>query len=163
MRTMLVVTSMAFFAGGGCDPASSIGGGSAVERNDLASMRTDKVVVEGHTFHVWLAETPEQHRLGLMNVTQDELPDDWGMLFVFSNDRLRFFWMQNTLIPLDIAYINRQGRVVKTHTLPASTLQKFSSEQPARYALEINAGLCAELGIDEGDVVTLPESVLPSP
>ena len=162
MRTMLVVTSMAFFVGGGCDPASSIGGG-AVERNDLASMRADKVVVEGHTFHVWLAETPEQHQLGLMNVTQDELPDDWGMLFVFSDDRVRYFWMRNTLIPLDIAYINRQGQVVKTHTMPALTLQSFSSEQPARYALEINAELCAELGIDEGDVVTLPESVLSSP
>ena len=162
MRTMLVVTSVAFFANGGCDPANSIGG-SAAERNDLASMRTDKVAIEGHTFHVWLAETPEQHQLGLMNVTQDELPDDWGMLFVFSDDRVRYFWMHNTLIPLDIAYVSRQGRVVKTHTMPASTRQHFSSEQPARYALEINAGLCAKLGIDEGDVVTLPESVLPSP
>jgi len=161
MRTMLVVTSMAFFAGGGCDPTDSIG--DAVERNDLASLRTDKIIIEGHTFHVWLAETPEQHRLGLMNVSQDELPDDWGMLFVFSDDRVRNFWMCNTLIPLDIAYINRQGQVVKTHTMPALTLQSFSSEQPARYALEINAGLCAELGIDEGDVVTLPASVLSPP
>jgi uncharacterized membrane protein (UPF0127 family) len=149
------------FLGGGCDPTDSMGG--AVERNDLASMRTDKIAAEGHTFQVWLAETAEQHRLGLMNVTQDELPDDWGMLFVFSDDRVRYFWMRNTLIPLDIAYIDRHGRVVKTHTMPPLTLQNFSSEQPARYALEINAGLCTELGIDEGDTVMLPDSVLRSP
>jgi len=161
MRTVILVTTMAFLGSGGCDPTDSVGG--TVERNDLAAMRTDKIMIEGHTFNVWLAETPEQQRLGLMNVTQDELPDDWGMLFVFTDDRVRHFWMRNTLIPLDIAYINHQAEVVKTHTMPPLTLQSFSSEQPARYALEINAGLCAELGIDEGDTVTLPESVLPSP
>ena len=141
----------------GC--AGLVGCRPSQERNDLASLRTDNVVIRGHTFHVWLAETSEQHRLGLMNVSAEELAADWGMLFVFAEERELSFWMKNTIIPLDIAFIGAEGVIVKTHTMPPRTLKGFGSGAPAQFALEVNAGRFAELGIVEGDAVLLPASV----
>jgi uncharacterized membrane protein (UPF0127 family) len=141
-------------------PVCSPSGDSDGPRNDLDTLRTDKVVIEGHTFNVWLAETNSQRTLGLMNVSSDELPPDWGMLFVFSEPRPLAFWMKNTITPLDIAFIGADGVIVKTHTMPPLTLQSFPSEKPAQFALEVNAGRFAELDIGEGDAVLLPASVV---
>jgi uncharacterized membrane protein (UPF0127 family) len=135
----------------GCPPSA--------ERNDLASLRTDNVVIRGHTFHVWIAETSEQQRLGLMNVGAEELPPDWGMLFVFPEEQVLSFWMKNTILPLDIAFIGAGGVIVKTHTMPPLTLKGFGSGAPAQFALEVNAGRFAELGIVAGDAVVLPARV----
>ena len=129
-------------------------------RNDLDSMRTDKVVINGHTFEVWLAETWAQQQLGLMNVTAEELGADWGMLFVFSEERSLSFWMKNTNTPLDIAFIGTDGVIVKIHTMPPLTEEGFASVEPAQFALEVNAGRFGELGIAESDRVLLPASVL---
>ena len=137
----------------GCRPTGG-------QRNDLDSMRTDKVVINGHTFEVWLAETWREQQLGLMNVTAEELGADWGMLFVFSEERPLSFWMKNTITPLDIAFIGTDGVIVKIHTMPPLTEEGFASVEPAQFALEVNAGRLAELGIAESDRVLLPASVL---
>lgn len=98
----------------------------------------------GHqVFNVEIADTNKERQKGLM--WRQEMPQDRGMLFVFSRAERHSFWMKNTLIPLDIIWISADKKVVDVHTLqpcPAETLRcpgTFPSA-PAQYVLEVNAG-----------------------
>lgn len=142
-------------------------------KNKLETMQTGQVRIKGHTFKVWLALSAAEQELGLMQVRQEELaaipPDtaaglpngaDRGMLFVFADELPRSFWMRNTIIPLDIAYIRDDGTIVKTHTMAPLETRLYPSVEPARFALEVRAGLLGELGIVRGDKVEIPDSIL---
>jgi hypothetical protein len=155
--------------GGGCNN----GGVNPEFRNDLESMETARIQIGQHTFEVWLATEPAQQERGLMQVRAEALapippdaarglPDgaEPGMLFVFDSEQLRSFWMFNTITPLDIAYIRTDGTIVKTHTMAPLETRLYPSVEPAQFALEVRAGLFAELGIGVGDHVEIPDTVL---
>ncbi|GJL84684.1 MAG: hypothetical protein DHS20C02_04590 [Micavibrio sp.] len=105
-----------------------------------------------HRFNIELAVTPEEMAKGLMNRT--ELAPDAGMLFMFSNEAPRSFWMRNTLIPLDIIFIKADGKIHHIHpmALPLDETGVLSNGA-ARAVLEINGGKASELGIQAGDTV----------
>jgi len=124
---------------------------SARREKALSDLAVSAVVVKNDGFRVWLARTSDEQREGLMFVSESEIADDQGMLFVFSDERVRGFWMKNTVTPLDIAYARMDGTIVAIHTMPPLTLQTFSSIEPAMFALEVKAGTFAKLGIVEGD------------
>ncbi len=158
------------WAGGGCKL-----GQQPNLRNDLDAMPTVNIQINGHTFHVWLATTDTERERGLMQVPAEKLaplppdPDDGlpdgaerGMLFVFENDRLLGFWMYNTIIPLDIAYLRHDGTIVTTYTMAPLETRTYPSIEPARFALEVRAGLFEKLGIGPGDHVEIPKAVLKS-
>ncbi len=129
----------------------------SVQRNDLSKMKTVVVKITGKTIYTaYVADTPDAEETGLMNVTEADLPTDRGMIFVFEHDRLLSFWMRNTIIPLDIAYIRSDGTIVKTYTMEPLNEIGYSSIEPARFALEVRAGQFAQWGIKEGDHVELP-------
>lgn len=133
---------------------------ASLERNDLAKMKTVPIEIVGKaTYTVWVADEPRTQQLGLMNVTEADLPADRGMIFVFPYDRYQSFWMRNTIIPLDIAYIRSDGTIVKTHTMEPLNEMGYSSVEPARFALEVRAGQFAEKGIQAGDHVKIPEEL----
>ncbi len=128
-------------------------------------MDTAELTIEDNAFHVWLAQTEDERQTGLMNVEQHELDplDDGthrGMLFLFEEERPLSFWMRNTIIPLDIAYIRTDGTIVKTYTMAPLETRTYPSLEPAIYALEVRAGLFADLGIVTGDHVEIPDSIL---
>ncbi len=152
---LLVSAAVVAMAMGGCSGPSD-----TTEKNDRTAMRQGTVTINGHTFHVALAMTPEERRIGLMNVSADELGQDEGMLFAFAGERPLGFWMKNTIIPLDIAFIDREGRIVTIHTMKALDTSSYLSKEPAQYALEVHAGRFASLGIQEGDQVRIQETVL---
>ena len=114
-----------------------------------------QVSLDGHVFELEIAATSEERARGLMH--RESLPQDAGMLFVFSQESTLNFWMKNTLIPLDILYIDSMGVVVDIQTMetqigaPTSELRTYPSAAPAQYALEINAGLAAALGFEVED------------
>jgi uncharacterized membrane protein (UPF0127 family) len=101
------------------------------------------------TFLVEMATTPLQQEIGLM--FRKEMPKDHGMLFVFSDDEPRTFWMKNTLLPLDILFVKADGIVTKVseNTVPM-TETPIPSGEPVRYVLELNAGVAKEEGIVTG-------------
>jgi uncharacterized membrane protein (UPF0127 family) len=103
---------------------------------------------------VEVADTPGEQKHGLMNRTS--LPRDAGMLFVFNNDDSRYFWMDNTLIPLDMIFIASNLTIIDIHenAMPLSR-DIIASSGPCRYVLEINGGLCAANGINVGDRVAM--------
>lgn len=86
-----------------------------------------------------VARTNEEHARGLMH--RKDLCKNCGMLFVFQNEDYRSFWMKNTLIPLSIAFIDKDGIINDIQDMePLRTFPSYSSRYPAAYALEVNKG-----------------------
>jgi uncharacterized membrane protein (UPF0127 family) len=103
-----------------------------------------------------LATTPDERSRGLMFRTS--LPEDAGMLFVFEQQSSGAFWMRNTLIPLSIAYIDRDGTVLDIQDMqpevPGQPTPTYPPAKPYWYALEVNQGWYAENGVAIGDVIS---------
>ncbi len=134
------------------------------DKNDLTKLATAPIEIVGRaTYTAYIARASDENgrvvQIGLMNVTEAELPEDRGMIFVFGYDDLRSFWMRNTIIPLDIAYIRSDGVIVKTYTMAPLNEMGYPSIEPARYALEVRAGQFEKWGIKPGDRVIIPASV----
>jgi hypothetical protein len=110
-----------------------------------------------HCFSVELAKTDAEREKGLMNRT--ELDKNKGMLFIFDKEGIYPFWMKNTLIPLDMIWIDGSGKVVfiAQNVQPCKTLicPVTVPSASAKYVLEINAGISKEFGIKTGDEVKL--------
>ena len=103
---------------------------------------TDTVIAE-------VADTPEARERGLMFRT--ELEDGRGMVFVFEEEGARGFWMRDTYIPLDIAYLDRTQRIVDIQQMEPHVEEPYESEHPAMFALEVPQGWLEARGIEVGD------------
>lgn len=103
---------------------------------------------------VEIADTDEERQTGLMGRTA--LPEDAGMLFVFGAEQQLSFWMKDTLIPLSIAFIDSEGRIVDIQDMQPLDEAPHPSAAPAQYALEVNQGFFGARGIQVGDTVELP-------
>ena len=107
------------------------------------------------TFHVEIADDSAEQARGLMY--RPSLAADSGMLFVFEPPRPVSFWMQNTMIPLDMVFIDDSGRVESIAVRTDTYSQRASASQgTVRAVLEINAGLSARLGIGPGTQAVHP-------
>ena len=116
----------------------------------------------GHSTNldVEIANTLSRREQGLMY--RQSLDDAHGMLFLFPADTTDGFWMQNTYIPLDIAYISADGKVVDVvHGKPLDQTILYSS-QPYRYTLEVAGGWFQRQGYDVGSTVTLSSDLPPA-
>jgi uncharacterized protein len=169
----------------GCIRSAGTGDGGATSRattgtrasdasrdHPLDGLATSTVTISGQVIRVWLAQESAPQAAGttrsiveegLMFVPTAEIADDQGMLFVFPDERLRGFWMRNTIAPLDIAFARMNGTIVKIWQMPPLTLATFSSIEPAMFALEMKQGTFARLGIKEGDRMEVPPSALTAP
>jgi uncharacterized protein len=100
-----------------------------------------------------IADNDDERMQGLMY--RQSLAENAGMLFIFNDEEPRAFWMKNTLIPLDIIYINSRKEIVsiQKYTQPGSTYS-IPSEKPAIYVLEVNAGFADKNGIKPGDKIS---------
>lgn len=116
----------------------------------------DRLVVHSangdHGFSVEIAATADERAMGLM--FRDQLAPDAGMLFDFGEEREVSFWMQNTLIPLDMIFIGADGEIKSIHVnaRPLDTTS-IPSGFPVQFVLEIPGGRSVELGIAAGDLV----------
>ncbi len=107
---------------------------------------------------VEIARTAEQRERGLM--FRRALGEDAGMLFVFSSAAPRAFWMRDTCIPLDILFLDGDGRVVGIlENVPTMNDESREVACPARYVLEVNAGWSRRHGATVGMRVELPKGV----
>jgi uncharacterized protein len=108
-----------------------------------------------HRFTVEVAETPAQMQQGLM--FRPTMAADAGMLFDYKIPTVATMWMRNTLIPLDMLFVDAQGRVVniRERAVPQS-LDVIAAAAPVRAVIELNGGTAARLGIAPGDRVQHP-------
>ena len=104
-----------------------------------------------HKLVAEVASTADQRSTGLMH--RFSLRPDHGMLFVFERPERLSFWMRNTYIPLSIAFIGADGRIVNIEDMAPQTETSHWSRGPALYALEMRRGWFAERGIRDGDAV----------
>lgn len=109
---------------------------------------------------VLVAATPADRAHGLMEVT--DLPDGAGMAFVFEQDSSTGFWMKNTLIPLDIAYVSADGAIVSTTTMvpcpPDESCPSYPPDGPYRITVEVPAGFWERIGLEADWRITLEQS-----
>jgi uncharacterized protein len=107
------------------------------------------VVLAGHRIGVEIARTDAAREHGLMN--RPHMAAGHGMLFVYPEAQPRYFWMKDTLIPLDILFFDAQRRLINvsadTPPCKADPCPTYASAAPARYVLELNAGTVKRLGI----------------
>lgn len=115
----------------------------------------EAIAPDGEDFTLELALTPEETAQGLM--FRPHLAPNRGMLFIFKQERIRSFWMKNTLIPLDIIFLDSTGHVadISANASPCHVepCPQFVSLAPARAVLEINAGAAAAHKIEVGSVI----------
>ncbi len=104
-----------------------------------------------HRITAEVAATPEQRSVGLMN--RFSLKPEHGMLFVFERAEPQGFWMKNTFIPLSIAFIAADGRIVNIEDMRPQSEATHWSKGPVLYALEMRKGWFAERGIGPGSTV----------
>lgn len=144
----------------GGTPGGTTGSSDALRDFPLGSIPTGSITVKEQTLRVWLMRDDAQRSEGLMFVRESEIADDQGMLFIFPDERVRGFWMKDTITPLDIAFARFDGEIVMTHQMPPLTLTSFPSVEPAMFALEMKAGSFERLGIQIGDRLEIPAALL---
>lgn len=104
------------------------------------------------SFRAELAATPEEHEKGLM--FRKSLVPDGGMLFVYDGENIRFFWMKNTSMPLDMVFINSKSEVTGIYKSAKPFDETIvTSWTPAMYVLEINSGKVDQCNIKIGSRV----------
>jgi uncharacterized membrane protein (UPF0127 family) len=118
---------------------------------------TVKMVIGKDTFTLEIADEPREYERGLME--RKSMPHDHGMIFVFPIEEPRTFWMKNTLIPLDIIYLDSVGRVLAVKAMVPLDLGAVGSDGPAMYAIEVNQGATAQAGVRRGDAVVIPPEI----
>jgi len=123
-----------------------------------------EVTINGRTWRVELATTPDARFQGLSN--RKAIDPNAGMLFMYPAPQMMEFCMRQCLVPLDIAFISSDRRVVKTYTMPIEPYgleeKSYASEMPAQYALEVAAGQLAAAGVAVGDTVEFSRGVPPA-
>ena len=103
---------------------------------------------------VKVADTQQKRDKGLMFVTY--LPENEGMLFMFPGKRYGGFWMKNTWIPLSIAFLDSDGKILKILDMQPCTEATCPTYDPGisyKYALEVNLGWFKRNKMKEGDYV----------
>ena len=115
-----------------------------------------------HYFRVWIAADSLSRQQGLMHVR--ELPLNRGMLFEFDAPHFAWFWMKNTFISLDLAFIGADGRVVNiARDAKPQSLDPLWSAAPVGSVLEVAAGTAARIGLKPGDKVSRTPASAPKP
>lgn len=102
---------------------------------------------------VEIADTEYDRAVGLM--FRESMEENQGMLFIMPSERKQAFWMKNTMIPLDMIFMDKDQKIVsiQKNTRPYSE-QSYISEKPAKYVVEVIAGFANKYGIKEGDTVS---------
>lgn len=140
--------------GGGGGPPGAPGA-------NLGLFAVETISADGNAIAAWIADTPALQAQGLMNATPEQLAPlgdgtPRGMLFVFATDLVPSFWMRDTYVPLDLAYIRSDGTIAEIHALAPLDETLVPAGEPVRMALEVPAGTLSTLGVGVGDLVLRP-------
>jgi uncharacterized membrane protein (UPF0127 family) len=132
--------------------------GDETTREAARGLRTVTIATSGGEkveVRVEVAESSLAQTIGLR--WRRNLPEDRGMLFVYDEEREMEFTMQDTVIPLSIAFIDAEGRIVTILDMEPLEKGPYLPGEPAQYALEVNQGFYDECGVEVGDRAELPE------
>lgn len=125
----------------------------------LADLQKAKIKGSGPEVDAWVMDTTAKHEEGLMYLGDKELGPDSAMIFVFPDEAPRGFWMENTLVPLDIVFVDKSGKVLNIgHGKPLKT-DSIRSNGNAKYVIEFKEGQATKLGFGPGTKVVIPANL----
>ena len=166
MRTLGILLVLLFLLAGCDDGSANPGGGTAQTPSEPRAgascteggKELRKVIIDASSgekvrVRVEIAESLREVVIGLR--WRKSLPENRGMLFVYTDEEKRTFTMEDTLIPLSIAFMDSEGRIVDIQDMEPSK-DGYDSAEPAQYALEVNQGFFEERGVKVGDKAELP-------
>lgn len=117
-----------------------------------------KIKIKNIDYKIELAKATTQKSKGLSG--RETLCKNCGMLFIFGFETNLPFWMKNTLIPLDIIWLDKNGKIVDIQTITEINSTKIHQNQtPAKYVLELNANDSQKINLNIGDVIQLPNTL----
>ena len=121
-----------------------------VKEGELTFTTTDSEYIS--KIDIEIAGDDDARSTGLMY--RNKLAENQGMIFIFQQERPQSFWMRNTVLSLDMIFVNAENVIVKIRkeTIPFDESQ-YTSEKPAKYVVEVNAGYTDKFGIKEGDKI----------
>ncbi len=117
----------------------------------VAAAETITLTLRGKALRAEVVDTPAERARGLMY--RERLDADGGMLFVYEAPEIQAMWMKNTLIPLSVAFIDGDARIVSMADMTPRSETIHASATPALFALEVNRGWFARHGVRPGDRV----------
>lgn len=136
-----------------------VGFASCTEQKLETSLLTiERAAAEPLPIKVEIARTEAERSRGLMY--RKNLSDGEGMLFIFERDDVLSFWMKNTLIPLSIAFIASDGRILEIRNMQPHDLNSIKSSRSVRYALEVPQGWFSRAGVRVGDRLLVVSDLL---
>ena len=115
------------------------------------NLDTISININGQEYKLEIAKTITQKATGLSN--RSSLCKNCGMIFVYQIESYYPFWMKDTLIPLDIIWLDKNGQVVDIKTGQPMDLTPLKNQKPAQYIIELNAGS----GLKIGDSIAIPQ------
>lgn len=122
--------------------------------NTPQTLPTVSLTAGMHLIKAEVAQTSREHAIGLMWRTS--MGTNEGMIFAFPQAGKQCFWMKNTLIPLSIAFVADDGRIVNLDEMQPQTEASHCSNEPVRFVLEMNKGWFTKRGIKAGDRLSGP-------
>lgn len=132
-----------------------------VRINPNTTFETTKIKIGEETYTMEIAKSSSQLSLGLGN--RPSLCSKCNMIFVFPFEGILPFWMKDTLIPLDMVWVNSKNEIVSIQTATVETnksnskLYVYKNDQPAKYVIEFNAGTAQKIGLKIGDTLSIPK------
>lgn len=124
---------------------------SSSRAENTAPLKTRSLSINNINITAEIADTHETRMKGLM--FRRQMPTNHGMLFVFEESQPLCFWMRNTYIPLAIAFMDEQGRILNFHEMLPLRDDTYCSSAPAKYALEMNQHWFRDNNVKEQDII----------
>ncbi len=112
------------------------------------TMPMTELTVGMYRIEAEVAATQDNRTRGLMQ--RSAMPQNHGMLFVFTDARQHCMWMKNTLLPLSVAFLDDEGRILNVEDMQPQTEDNHCAARPARFALEMNHGWFRQKGLGAG-------------
>ena len=125
----------------------------------LAELPVADLRVNGKPVKAWVVDDELKRAEGMMWLRDENVRQDQGMLFVFPKAQPMSFWMKNTLMPLDIAFISPKGKILNIQQGKPEDETPLPSKGSALYVLEMKAGSMQALGAKPGSQIAIPDSV----
>lgn len=153
----LVALALLLLALAGCNPDEPSTSPTPTPTAEAPSelTRIEVVDTQGNAYplDVEIPLTRQEMAIGLMD--RESMPEDQGMLFLLGSSHSGF-WMKDTLLPLSVAFISKEGVIQHIEDMQPQTLTVHNTPKPYLYGLEVNQGWFEERGLKEGDTVRFP-------
>lgn len=125
----------------------------------LDELETVTVKIGKHEFETWIMDTDSKRAEGMMFLENEDFKETEAMVFVYSEPNTMSFWMKNTLVDLDIAFIDRNRNIIHTTTMYRLDETPVPSRGKALWAIEFKAGALKKFGIRPGQKVEFSKPV----